>query len=177
MKSIIVMGSMEFFRNLVASLREEHCLSIVSKSTLKLKSGEDNIYLIYGLDFGSIACEKAVLLFDETFKSYSGKLKINKSVGGVLGKNTNAVAFLKNAKIPVVTIGVSPKSTITYSGFQTDSLAVALQRTVVTIEGSEIDPFEYPMPIPFNEDVYQVLAKFFIKLEYNMLDFSDNTAP
>lgn len=169
MKNVVVMGSMEFFKSLKSNLSKDFTILEISKSRLDIISRDAQITLVYGLDFEKIICENALVLFDETFKSFIGKFEISNAVGAVLGKNVNAIAFLKNTRTPAITIGVSPKSTITYSGLQSDSVAVALQRTVKTIFGKEVDPFESPMPITYNQDIYQVLAEFFIKLEYDLL--------
>ena len=60
--------------------------------------------------------------------------------------------------LPVITCGCSSKDTFSYTSHTDDFLTGSLNRTLVTLSGKSVQPFEIPRPIKNGENIYNVLA-------------------
>jgi len=70
------------------------------------------------------------------------------------GSDTAALALLKKGHTDTFTCGLSHCNTLCFSSLQTNGCVICLQRSVRTLQGEIIDPFELPLkgenfPSPF----------------------------
>ena len=65
---------------------------------------------------------------------------------------------LAQAKIPVITCGLSSKDTITFSSKEEESAVISLMRSVKSIYGHTIEPMEIPISFPPKTDDFILLA-------------------
>ena len=89
---------------------------------------------------------------------------------GIIGicesENKNALKVFENNKTPVITCGMNPKSTVTFSSINNDSILLSLQRTVKGINRTETEPQEIKIKLNHKYETFSVMASAVILLLY-----------
>lgn len=55
--------------------------------------------------------------------------------------------ILAQWRLPVITCGLSPKDTVTFSSRNNGHISIALQRDLVALDGETVEPFDLPFPL------------------------------
>lgn len=92
---------------------------------------------------------------------------------GIIGicEDINLKAFeqFKKSKIPVISCGMNPKSTITLSSINSDTVLVSLQRIITDINNNDIEPFEFKIKLKKNYNPFSITACAIILLLYGII--------
>ncbi len=131
---------------------------------------------------GSCISDKAVNLQNGKFtvicEHKTADLKINKGIAviaddtdrfknqvfpeGIIGicesGDKSALEIFEKNRIPVITCGMSGKNTVTFSSMEKNRVMLTLQRTVIGMDGTEIEPGEYKIELKREYNPFSVLS-------------------
>ncbi|MFT8889017.1 MAG: hypothetical protein ABF449_03785 [Ethanoligenens sp.] len=106
----------------------------------------------------SVQMDGCILIF-KTDCGGLGDIVLPKAHAAVLDpENEHAAALLQAHHIPVVTCGLSQKSTVTFSSRTPTTAVVSLQREIHTTSGALVDPRELPVTLSSPREDYPLLA-------------------
>ena len=92
--------------------------------------------------FAGTATEHLLLVFDESFQSEQSVSLSSGMLCVAASDNTALLQLLASCHAHVITCGMSPKDTFTYSGKNENSISVSLQRELLSRSGDKIEPME-----------------------------------
>lgn len=118
-------------------------------------------------EINKIAIDNCILLFDENAEINIPQIKSKNTIAIVSSSSTNQINKLAKLNIPVITCGTSQKDTFTYSSNTEDEIVVSLQRTIKSLTGKTIEPFELPIKHTNNCNTYCDLAYSAILAEFD----------
>ena len=105
----------------------------------------------------NIALSDAIVVFDENCLPCQ-ELTISEScICLAASDNHNLLKILSGSHARVVTCGMSPKDTFTYSSKDEASIAVSLQRELLTLQGHPVEPLELVLSCPEEAGAYTLL--------------------
>lgn len=106
----------------------------------------------------SIQMEHCILIFKDNITNFSQNT-LPKACAAILeADNRTAAAILQAHHIPILTCGLSPKNTITFSSRTPEKAVVTLQREIRTASGKKIEPCELPVSLSKTRADYAILA-------------------
>lgn len=73
-------------------------------------------------------------------------------------ENAEQLAALAKLSIPVITCGMRPKDSVTFSSCGDERVVASLGRTIRTVSGDELEPLEIPFHDCFGMEGYPLLA-------------------
>ena len=95
--------------------------------------------------------------------------KFPKGITGICEDiNRDAFELLKKSKIPLISCGMNPKSTVTLSSINKDTVSVFLQRIITDINGNDIEPFEFKIKLKKSYSQFSLLSSAVILLIYGI---------
>lgn len=112
----------------------------------------------------SIKLDHCILLMKTDASPSELSLLSGSTVAVANSENGLQLAELSELQIPVLTCGMRPKDTLTYSSCGQDNVVIALQRTITTVDGSRVEPLELPIADTFGIDGYPLLAYTALRL-------------
>ena len=125
----------------------------------------------YGL-FTIVSCYKVTELDIESgiavFCDNNERFVNQKLPKGVIGicedSNTVALSVFKKNGNPVISCGMNSKNTITLSSLNSNTLFVALQRTVTNSKGYSVEPEEFKITLKKQYQPFSVMASVAVLL-------------
>lgn len=161
MVNIILAGKdseADFAEFLQSRLSLRFHVEALSRSRLAAKGSGENILLIHTDSLRSCP-ENTVFILGKSSEPENFPA-IEKSFSCIFwSEQKNHREFLSKAGINAISCGYSPKNFITYSSKEEDACVLSLQRSVKSIGGSSVSPFERPLK-KFSEDDYRIMAYF-----------------
>ncbi len=105
-----------------------------------------------------IELENGILLFKNSFDS-SDQICVPGGFSCVLeAKNLHAAAMLQGTDAAAITCGTSPKDTISIAGLDETNAALSLQRSIITVEGSILEPHDFTVTLSSELGPHRILA-------------------
>ena len=112
----------------------------------------------------NINSEKGIIVMTGEI-SESFQLKLPRTYKGIVFSSDRiALKKLMENKITTVSCGMSNKDTMVLSSVTDDTASVCLQRKIITINGNEVEPCEFPVKLKTPITDYALLAAFAILL-------------
>lgn len=106
----------------------------------------------------NIQAKSSIVIFKDNFNA-NQKICIHKdAIVVVNADNKRIIDLISEYDIQVATCGLSAKNTFTLSSNQEDSVVVALQYSICTLNGKIIDPIEIPVKNTHKLDHFTILA-------------------
>lgn len=123
------------------------------------QTGDISDYLVIdSKHIHQVQAQRSIVIFKDNFK-LSHKICIHKdAVVVVNADNRRIIDMISEYDIQVATCGLSAKNTFTLSSNQEDSVVVALQHSIRTLNGKMIDPMEIPVKNTNKLDNFTILA-------------------
>lgn len=116
-------------------------------------------FIIYDCEkIPDIELEQGILLFKNSFDSHD-QIRVPSGFSCVLeSKNMHAAAMLQGTDAAAITCGTSPKDTISIAGLDESNAALSLQRSIITVEGSVLEPHDFTVKLVSELGPHRILA-------------------
>lgn len=134
--------------------------------SFSVKNSNIDILIIETNQLNLIDSSHSIIIFKNSI-SNNINLKIENSPHIIVfSQNFNAINFLNKSKLQnIITFGYKSTDTLTSSSFDDNKKTVCLQRQINTIDGYQIDPFEFT--INDKTDILTLLPIYGVKMLIN----------
>ncbi len=122
--------------------------------------GDDEMqFLLYDCEkLPQIELNSGIILFKNSFNS-PDHIKIPRGFFCILEmKNTHAAEMLNGTGTAAITCGTSSKDTLSIAGLDETSAALSLQRSVMTVDGSILEPHDFTVKLMSKLSPSRILA-------------------
>lgn len=101
---------------------------------------------------------RSIIICKSDFSIPAGRCAVceDGAFGVMQTENQNAAELLSGWGIPVISCGMSVTDTLTLSSVGAEGAVVCLQRSIPTLDGATVEPFEAPLNLPC--DSYALLC-------------------
>lgn len=127
-------------------------------SDKKINLSGKNFTIISEYKKTDMSLKNGIAVFIDDTERFNGQTFPKGIIGICENHNQKALNIFKDNLVPVISCGMSPKSTITISSINDDSLLAALQRTIVDFNGFEIEPLEIKINLTKAYNPFSVMA-------------------
>ncbi len=107
---------------------------------------------------GSISAPGALVVFKEKATDFEGMPPPFCGMAVVGSDNPAAIEFLAQARQPAITCGLSPRDTITLTSMTDTGAVVAIQRSILSLDGRASEPGELPVRLSAPTDSYAIMC-------------------
>ncbi|WP_312645180.1 hypothetical protein [Hydrogenoanaerobacterium sp.] len=116
--------------------------------------------------------ERTIILCKSNFLATEKQYSTCRSgtIGVVQSDNLAAAQALSEWQIPVISCGMSVTDTLTLSSISPDGAVICLQRSIPTLLGTVIEPFEVPIKLSRPFDSYALMCIVAVLLLSDNLD-------
>ncbi len=116
-------------------------------------------FLVYDCEkIPDIELDKGILLFKNSFDS-RGQACVPSGFSCVPEtKNLHAAAMLQGTDAAAITCGTSPKDTISIAGLDESNAALSLQRSIITVDGTVLEPHDFTVKLVSKLGPHRILA-------------------
>jgi hypothetical protein len=104
-----------------------------------------------------IELDSGILLFKNSFDSPDPVLVPNGFSCILDSKNLHAASALQGSAA-AITCGTSPKDTVSIAALDENSAALSLQRSILTVGGSVLEPHDFPVSLSADLGPHRILA-------------------
>ena len=122
--------------------------------------GEENIqFLVYDCErLPQMELKSGIILFKNSFKSQE-QIEIPSGFSCILEmKNIHAAEMLNRTGTAAITCGTNSKDTLSIAGLDETSAALSLQRSVMTVDGSILEPHDFTVKLLSKLSPSRILA-------------------
>lgn len=124
------------------------------------QSGNDKIqFLVYDCEkLPQFEISNGIILFKNSFSSQE-HVKIPSGFSSILEmKNTHAAEMLNGTGTAAITCGTNSKDTLSIAGLDETSAALSLQRSIMTVDGSILEPHDFTIKLLSKLSPNRILA-------------------
>lgn len=150
----------ELLKLVTFGLSPKYRLHVHSGTRLYTVGKGQEITLIDTQNISELSLDSYVIIFkpQSQLKSISKVSASSNTIAIASSKNASQLEDLAALSLPIISCGMLAKDTLTFSSRTTDSSVISLLRSVATLDGKNIEPFELPLNVPENADDYPLLA-------------------
>ncbi|MDP4119768.1 MAG: hypothetical protein Q8876_01760 [Bacillota bacterium] len=99
-----------------------------------------------------------ILIFDNKFEIPENQVALSHMTPVFDSNNKNAAKALANSGSVAVSCGTSQKDTLSLASLDSNSAFISLQRKIVALNGSEIEPHDFTVKFKTKTTIYPLLA-------------------
>ena len=146
-----------FSRLLLQNLSDSYTITWTGEKEAFSRGSGTDLLILETDKLSNIELSDAIIVFDENCMP-SQELRINGNcICLAASDNHNLLKILSGSHAKVITCGMSPKDTFTYSSKGEASIAVSLQRELLTLQGQSVEPLELVLSCPGEANSYALL--------------------
>lgn len=143
---------------ILKNLSTSYSITVINDTSVKNIGKGEHLLLTEGTKLQNIMVPNAILLFDETFEPDPNLQVDSNSICIASSNNSHLLEKLAQNHARVITCGMSPKDTFTYSSKSETAISIAIQREIYNWEGQSIEPFELVFSLEKAVRSYDLLA-------------------
>lgn len=157
-------------KTLVEKLSENFNLFFINKNYSVENGKGEPLILFSSEDFIKMKLNSCIFVFDEDTEIIIPDILCENAVAIINSSSRNQISQFVNTNISVITCGSSQKDTFTYSSYTDDKIVVSLQRSIKSISGKIIEPFELPVLNNEKNNIFSVLAYIAVLTQFDKFE-------
>lgn len=130
---------------------QEHVISQCGEEPPRFLIGE-------APELPKLECPHAIIIFEKDRDRAAGRVISDRHIAIVSGDCSKTVESLMSSNTTAITCGMSLRDTLTFSSIHDTGAVVSLQRSILTVFGHAVEPFEFPVRWKKREDPYLALC-------------------
>lgn len=152
-------------------LKERMEFSFYCKGKIKDYGKNPKVEILDLEELEKLDCGRSIIALKRKANLHKVKFLSPETMVIVHSENRKQLESISRFQTNVITIGLSPKDTITFSSRGEEQSVVALQRTLTTLEGNVLDPMEIPCRHTRGWDDFSILYFTAVLLLLNLPDW------